>query len=104
MVKVRIPTPLRKLTKGMAEVEAKGATVREVFQDLEGRYGGLREKVFDESGEVRRFINIFVNGEDVRFLKGADTPVKAADELSIVPAIAGGEGGEGSREWATRKS
>ncbi len=90
MSKVRIPTPLRKLTKGLAEVDGTGATVKALFADLETRYGGLREKVFDDSGEIRRFINIFVNGEDVRYARGAETSVNANDEISIVPAIAGG--------------
>ena len=91
MARVRIPTPLRKLTKGMAEVEGTGATVRDLFDDLESRYAGLKEKVFEDGGGVRRFINIFVNGEDVRYLRGPDTGVRAADEVSIVPAIAGGK-------------
>jgi molybdopterin synthase sulfur carrier subunit len=91
MAKVRIPTPLRKLTKGLAEVEGAGSTVRDLFLDLESRYPGLREKVFDEGGEIRRFINIFVNGEDVRSLSGAQSEVRASDEVSVVPAIAGGD-------------
>ena len=90
MVKVRIPTPLRKLTKGLAEVESAGTTVRGLFQDLDVRYAGIQEKVFDAGGEIRRFINVFVNGEDVRGLRGAETEVKAGDEVSVVPAIAGG--------------
>ncbi len=90
MSKVRIPTPLRKLTKGLAEVDGTGETIRALFADLETRYGGLREKIFDDAGEVRRFINIFVNGEDVRYAKGTETSVNAGDEISIVPAIAGG--------------
>ena len=91
MARVRIPTPLRKLTKGMAEVEGAGSTVRALFDDLESRYAGLREKVFEDGGAIRRFINIFINGEDVRYLRGPDSEVRAADEVSIVPAIAGGE-------------
>ena len=90
MAKVRIPTPLRKLTKGLAEVEIAGGTVRHLFENLDGQYVGLREKVFDEGGSIRRFINVFVNGEDVRFLKGPETEVRPGDEISIVPAIAGG--------------
>jgi|SoiMethySBSTD1v2_1073268.scaffolds.fasta_scaffold767751_1 sulfur-carrier protein len=99
MAKVRIPTPLRKLTKGMAEVSGDGATVRDLFDDLESRYPGLKEKVFEDGGAIRRFINIFVNGEDVRYLRGPDTEVRAADEISIVPAIAGG-----NDRWGSRKS
>jgi molybdopterin synthase sulfur carrier subunit len=90
VVCIRIPTPLRKFTEGKAEVEAEGATVKEVFEHLETRHRGIREKVFDETGQVRRFINIFVNGEDIRHLGGPESQVKAGDELSIVPAIAGG--------------
>ncbi len=90
MARVRIPTPLRKLTKGMAEVESSAGTVRSLFVDLDLRYAGIKEKVFDDGGQIRRFINVFVNGEDVRSLRGPDTEVKASDEISIVPAIAGG--------------
>jgi len=88
---VRIPTPLRKITGGSAEVDAEGASIRELFDSLEGSYAGLKAKVFDEGGEIRRFIIISLNGEDVRYLRGADTPVKQGDEISIVPAIAGGK-------------
>ena len=87
---VRIPTPLRKLTAGKAEVDGEGASVRELFEDLEGNYKGLKEKIFDDAGEIRRFIIVSVNGEDVRYLNGPDTAVKSGDEISIVPAIAGG--------------
>jgi len=89
-IKVRIPTPLQKLTKDQAEVESKGSTVRELIDDLEKNYPGIKERICDEKGKVRRFINIYVNEEDVRFLKGDDTPVKDGDEISIIPAIAGG--------------
>ena len=89
--KVRIPTPLRKLTAGKAEVDGEGKSIRELFDNLDNDYSGLREKVFDESGEIRRFIIVSVNGEDVRYLDGPDTPVAAGDEISIVPAIAGGK-------------
>lgn len=91
-VLVRIPTPLRKLTGGKAEIQAEGTSVREVFADVEAHHPGIRDKVFDAGGGVRRFINVFVNGEDIRYLQGPDTAVKAGDELSIVPAIAGGRG------------
>ena len=90
MVQVKIPTPLRKYTQGSGGVEAQGDTVAALIDDLERRYSGLKERICDESGQVRRFVNIFVNGEDIRFLKHLDTPLKAGDELSIVPAIAGG--------------
>src|SRR5262249_59331494 len=90
MVQVKIPTPLRKYTAGAGSVEAQGATVTALVEDLERRYPGMKERICDESGQVRRFVNIFVNGEDIRFLKHLDTALKAGDELSIVPAIAGG--------------
>ncbi len=90
MVNVRVPTPLRKYTAGAEAVEADGATVAALVADLDRRYPGIRERICDESGQVRRFVNLFVNGEDIRFLAHLDTPVKAGDELSIVPAIAGG--------------
>ena len=90
MAKVRIPTPLRKYTAGAEAVEAEGATVAALIDDLERRYPGIRERICDEKGEVRRFVNLFVNGEDIRFLQQLATAVKAGDEVSIVPAIAGG--------------
>jgi len=90
MSQVRIPTPLRKYTGGADAVEASGDTVGALLGDLEARYPGIRERICDESGQIRRFVNVFVNGEDIRFLANLDTPVRAGDELSIVPAIAGG--------------
>jgi molybdopterin synthase sulfur carrier subunit len=78
------------LTGGAAEVEAEGKTVRELIEDLERRYAGIKARLCDESGEVRRFVNIFVNDEDIRFLQGLDTELKEGDEVSIIPAIAGG--------------
>jgi molybdopterin synthase sulfur carrier subunit len=90
MVQVKIPTPLRKYTAGAGGVEAQGDTVAALLNDLERRHPGLKERVCDEGGQVRRFVNIFVNGEDIRFLNHLDTPLKAGDEVSIVPAIAGG--------------
>ena len=89
-VLVRIPTPLRSLTKGSPEVQAKGDTVDDLIQDLERQFSGLRERLLDEKGELRRFINIYVNEEDVRFLEGKITALKDGDTVSIVPAIAGG--------------
>ena len=86
---VRIPTPLRTLTGGADEVSAAGGTVGEVIEDLEKRHPGIRERLLDEKG-VRRFVNIYVGEEDVRFLDGLKTTLKAGDEISIVPAIAGG--------------
>ena len=89
-VLVRIPTPLRSLTKGQAEVQVAGDTVAGLIEDLEAQFPGLKERLVDEAGEVRRFINVYVNEEDVRFLQGAKTALKAGDQVSIVPAIAGG--------------
>jgi molybdopterin synthase sulfur carrier subunit len=90
MPTVRIPTPLRKLTGELEVVEAAGSTIAEVFASLEKAFPGLNERICDESGNVRRFVNVFVNDEDIRFLEETATPVKPADEISIVPAIAGG--------------
>ena len=89
-VPVRIPTPLRSVTKGAAEVQAAGDTVSAVIEDLERQFPGLRDRLVDEGGELRRFINIYVNEEDIRFLEGAKTMLKPGDSVSIVPAIAGG--------------
>lgn len=89
-VLVRIPTPLRAITKGSAEVRAEGATVAQVVDDLERQFPGLRERLVDEHGELRRFVNIYVNEEDVRFAQGKTTVLKDGDTVSIVPAIAGG--------------
>jgi molybdopterin synthase sulfur carrier subunit len=90
MATVRIPTPLRKLTNGKEEVAASGATVGDLITSLDSQFPGIRERICDESGKVRRFVNIFANDEDIRFLKNLETPVKDSDEISIVPAIAGG--------------
>ena len=89
-VVVRIPTPLRSLTKGSAEVQAKGQTIDDVMQDLERQFPGMRDRLVDDKGELRRFINLYVNEEDIRFLEGAKTTLKTGDSVSIVPAIAGG--------------
>jgi sulfur-carrier protein len=90
MPQVLIPTPLRKLTNELAEVAAAGATVGDVLANLESAFPGVRERLFDEAGEIRRFILVHVNGEDIRFLDGLKTPVGDRDELSITPALAGG--------------
>jgi sulfur-carrier protein len=90
MATVRIPTPLRKLTNGQEEVKASGSTIAAVIASLETQYPGLRERICDDQGKVRRFVNIFKNDEDIRFLQSLDTVVADSDELSIVPAIAGG--------------
>ncbi len=90
MIKVRIPTPLRTLTRGQGEVDAKGASIAEMIDHLNADHPGLKDRLCDEQGELRRFVNIYVNEEDIRFLKGKDTALKDGDEVSIVPAIAGG--------------
>jgi molybdopterin converting factor small subunit len=96
MATVRIPTPLRTLTGGADEVTADGATVRAVIEHLEAKHPGIRERLLDDKG-VRRFVNIYLGDEDIRFLGGLDTEVKAADQLSVVPAIAGGLASSGAR-------
>jgi MoaD family protein len=90
MATVRIPSPLRKLTNGKEEVTASGATVGELLASLETQFPGIKERICDDTGKVRRFVNIFANDEDIRFLANLETPIKEADEISIVPAIAGG--------------
>ncbi|MFQ5560442.1 MAG: ubiquitin-like small modifier protein 1 [Nitrospinota bacterium] len=90
-INVRVPSPLQKLTNGNATVESEGATVQEVFNVLEEKFPGMKERLYDDNGTLRRFINIYVNEEDIRFLKGDETAVKDGDEISIIPAIAGGK-------------
>ncbi|MEY2905826.1 MAG: hypothetical protein RLZZ408_297 [Verrucomicrobiota bacterium] len=90
MPTIRIPTPLRKLTNNREEVTASGATLGAVLDELNAGFPGLGERIVDEQGTIRRFVNIFVNDEDVRFLQEKETPVKETDVISIVPAIAGG--------------
>jgi molybdopterin synthase sulfur carrier subunit len=89
-VKVLIPTPLRNLTDNQAEVSAEGATVKDLIEDLGKNHKGLKDRLCDENGKIRRFVNIYLNEEDIRFLQGDATVVKAGDQVSIVPAIAGG--------------
>ncbi|MCH8813900.1 MAG: MoaD/ThiS family protein [Chloroflexi bacterium] len=89
-VTVRIPTPLRKLTKEQDVVAGEGETLLACIDGLDAEYPGLKERIFDETGELRRFVNVYVNGEDVRFKQGVNTKLKAGDEVSIVPAVAGG--------------
>ena len=88
--KVRIPTPLRKLTNNEELIEVSGSTVGEIIAELQSRYPGFQERLLDENGQIRRFVNIYVNEEDVRFLDNQNTALKEGDEVSIIPAIAGG--------------
>ena len=90
MIKVRIPTPLRPLTKNQGEVDITAGSITDLVNTLEASYPGIKSRLCDDSGELRRFVNIYVNEEDIRFLKGKDTALKTGDEVSIVPAIAGG--------------
>jgi molybdopterin converting factor small subunit len=89
-VTVRIPTQLRELSGGAAEVTAQGDTLAKVLDDLESQHPGFRERLFDEQGELRRFVNVFVADEDIRFLDGVNTDVADGATVSIVPAVAGG--------------
>ena len=89
-VTVRIPTQLRELSGGAAEVTAEGATVADVLKDLEAKHAGFHERLFDDNGDLRRFVNVFVADEDIRFLQGLETPVAPGATVSIIPAVAGG--------------
>jgi molybdopterin synthase sulfur carrier subunit len=89
-VKVRIPTPLRTLTNGVDIAEVAGASVGEVLNGLSATFDGMDKRLFKQPGELNRFVNIYVNDEDIRFLDNLNTPIKDGDDVSIVPAIAGG--------------
>ena len=91
-IKVRIPTPLMKLTDNQSEVSAEGETISDIINNLENQFNGIKDRICEESGAPRRFINIYLNEEDIRFLEGEKTAVKDGDEISIIPAIAGGVG------------
>ncbi|MFT4689864.1 MAG: ubiquitin-like small modifier protein 1 [Verrucomicrobiia bacterium] len=89
-VSVRIPTPLRKLTNDEELVDVEAETIGDAINELQTKYPGIQERLMDENGEVRRFVNIYLNEEDIRFLQNKETPIKDGDEVSIIPAIAGG--------------
>lgn len=89
-VLVRIPSPLRRVTGGKSTAEVNSTTLAACLNDLEGQFPGIKERLCDPQGQIQHFVNIYVNGEDVRFLQDLDTPLKSGDEISIVPAIAGG--------------
>jgi len=88
---VRIPTTLQGLTNNLSEVAAEGPTVRDLMDDLDQKYPGLKARIYDDNGKLRRFVNIYVNDEDIRFLENEETPVPDGAELSIIPSIAGGQ-------------
>ena len=89
-VLVRIPTPLRRMTNGLDKVEMEESSLADMIENLDSNYPGFKERLLDENGDLRYFVNIYLNGEDVRFLKGLDTSTNSGDEVSIVPAVAGG--------------
>lgn len=89
-VKVRIPGPLQKITRNKQEVESEAGTIKELIADLEKQFPGIKDRLLDENGKIRRFINFYVNNEDIRFLKQDETPLSDGSEVSIIPAIAGG--------------
>lgn len=90
MTTIRIPTQLRELAGGKSEVEVEGETVAELLKALDAAHPGFAERLHDENGQLRRFVNVFVADEDIRFLDGIDTPVAAGQVVSIIPAVAGG--------------
>jgi molybdopterin synthase sulfur carrier subunit len=90
-ITVRIPSPLRRLTDGKDVVDADGGTIKDVIENLESNFNGFKERLIDENGEMRYFVNVYLNGEDVRFLDGILTETNTGDEISIVPAVAGGK-------------
>lgn len=89
-ISVRIPTPLRRVTNGVDKVDAEGDTLDQIIDSLDSQYPGLKGRLCDEDGNLRNFVNVYVNGEDVRFMQGLATATKSGDEVSIVPAVAGG--------------
>jgi len=90
MATVRIPSPLRRYTNGQSKVEGNGATIRELIGNLEAQYPGIQSRLCETDGQIKRYVNVFVNEEEIRALQGADTPVADRDEVSIIPAMAGG--------------
>ena len=89
-VTVRIPTPIRRVTNGQDKVAAEGETLKDIIEAMEEQYPGVKARLCDDQGEIRHFVNIYINGEDVRFLDGLGSSTKSGDEISIVPAVAGG--------------
>jgi molybdopterin synthase sulfur carrier subunit len=91
MTTVRIPSPLRRYTNGQSKAQATGGNITEVIDNLESQYPGVKTRLCDDSGQIKRYVNVFVNDKEIRTLQGADTPVADTDEVSIVPAMAGGQ-------------
>ncbi len=89
-IMVRIPTPLRRVTNGLDKVSTEGDTLNEIVKSLDSQFPGIKARLCDDQGELRNFVNVYVNGEDVRFMDGLGTETKSGDEISIVPAVAGG--------------
>jgi sulfur-carrier protein len=90
MATVRIPSPLRRYTNGQSKVEGKGANISELIENLESQYPGVKTRLCEDNGQIKRYVNVFVNGEEIRTLKGSETAITDKDEVSIVPAMAGG--------------
>ena len=90
MATVRIPSPLRRYTNGQSKVEGKGANISELIENLESQYPGVKTRLCEENGQIKRYVNVFVNGEEIRTLQGSETALTDKDEVSIVPAMAGG--------------
>lgn len=90
VISVKIPTPLRKLTDGNSTVSVSGSDITNIISELENQYPGIKDRICEENGEIRPFVNIFVNGEDIRYLEGLNSKLSEGDEVSIVPAVAGG--------------
>ena len=89
-VSLKIPTPLRRMTNGESTVDVDGTNLMECIDSLDSQYPGIKERLVSDNGELHRFVNVYVNGEDIRFIDGIKTPIKTGDEISIVPAVAGG--------------
>jgi molybdopterin synthase sulfur carrier subunit len=91
MATVRIPSPLRRYTNGQSKVEGQGSTISELIENLEAQYPGVKSRLCDDSGQIKRYVNVFVNDEEIRTLQGSETPLTDKDEVSIIPAMAGGQ-------------
>lgn len=90
MATIRIPSPLRRYTNSQSKVQVGGATIQQVVDNLEAEFPGVKSRLCDDNGQIKRYVNVFVNGEEIRTLQGAETPVADKDEVSIIPAMAGG--------------